>query len=220
MAWSASAANPIHQPVATASTLVSAQVVSNAAPTNRAIEPSPETLIARYTYWLAVFTAILAIVSAVEIYYLVRTDKTARLSAEAARKSAESLPRIERAYLLVDRISFSSGSGQIMAQLRFKNFGKTPAIVTKYQNNFTAILPEAPEYPPDLAPREQVVEAYGFLQAPESVYLGTNQLLNFYGMITYQDIFKIMHATRFCFIVQLGGSPPFRSGGDAYNGYD
>jgi hypothetical protein len=49
---------------------------------------SPEETIALYTEVLAWFTAVLAIVSAVQGIFLYRADKTARISADAANKAA------------------------------------------------------------------------------------------------------------------------------------
>ena len=45
--------------------------------------------IADYTWWLAVLTAVLAAVSAGQGYFLLQADKTARIAAEAAKKSVE-----------------------------------------------------------------------------------------------------------------------------------
>jgi hypothetical protein len=50
---------------------------------------SADERIAKYTFWLAVLTGALVTVSAFQGYFLIRSDKTARISAEAARKSVE-----------------------------------------------------------------------------------------------------------------------------------
>jgi hypothetical protein len=50
---------------------------------------SADERIADYTEWLAFFTAALVVVSTVQIGYLIRADKTARLSAESASRLAE-----------------------------------------------------------------------------------------------------------------------------------
>jgi hypothetical protein len=49
---------------------------------------SPEDRIADYTAALALFTAVLMLVSSAQIYFLCRADKTARISANAAKQSA------------------------------------------------------------------------------------------------------------------------------------
>ncbi len=49
--------------------------------------------VAFYTFVLGIFTALVAIVSATQIIFLIRTDKVTRISANAAQKSAEALPQ-------------------------------------------------------------------------------------------------------------------------------
>ena len=84
--------------------------------------------VAFYTLFLTVFSGLLAAVSFVQIRYLIRADKTARIAAEAARGSAETssttAERQLRAYVLADNIGFHA-SGIAIAQIR--NFGQTPA---------------------------------------------------------------------------------------------
>lgn len=50
---------------------------------------SPDDRIAAYTLWLAIFTGALVVVSSLQIFFLLRADKTARISADAARLAAE-----------------------------------------------------------------------------------------------------------------------------------
>src|SRR6202035_4014094 len=51
--------------------------------------------VAFYTLVLGIFTALLVAVAGIQIRYLIRTDKTARISAEAAKKSDDALPALE-----------------------------------------------------------------------------------------------------------------------------
>lgn len=92
-----------------------------------------------YTALLAVFTGALVIVSACQIYFLIRADKTSRTAAEAAKKSADSLRNIERAYVFIDyellrerneAIKVGGISPYKQIELVFKNLGRTPAIVS------------------------------------------------------------------------------------------
>jgi|SRR6266446_2111327 len=103
--------------------------------------------IARYTLWLAILTGALVLVSSIQIFFLIRTDKIARLSAEAAKQSADALIGSERAWLLLvmDGWNFYEVVQKYMdkdnwpalaeerlrptVQFHFKNFGKTPAFV-------------------------------------------------------------------------------------------
>lgn len=47
--------------------------------------------IARYTFWLAMLTGGLVVVSAVQIFFLIRADKTARIMAETAQRQATTM---------------------------------------------------------------------------------------------------------------------------------
>jgi hypothetical protein len=107
--------------------------------------------VAFYTFVLAIFTALLAIVSSTQIVFLIRTDKTARIAAEAADRSAKAIAVVEQAYVypviiahgaieecIRNALVFYEGdhtkddvptpeTAEITFQ--FKNFGKTPAIL-------------------------------------------------------------------------------------------
>ncbi len=62
---------------------------------------SADDRIATYTLWLAVLTGGLVVVSGIQGYFLLRADKTAKISADAAKLNAESLIDAERAHLYV-----------------------------------------------------------------------------------------------------------------------
>jgi hypothetical protein len=51
--------------------------------------------VAFYTFVLAIFTAVLAIVAFTQIGFLIRSDKTARVAADAAKLSADAIVRVE-----------------------------------------------------------------------------------------------------------------------------
>jgi hypothetical protein len=74
--------------------------------------------VAFYTFVLAIFTALLAVVSATQIYFLIRADKTARISAEAAQATADAIQITERPYIFIwgmigsaPAVVFSSSQG-------------------------------------------------------------------------------------------------------------
>jgi hypothetical protein len=50
---------------------------------------SADDRIAKYTLWLAILTGALVVVSTFQGYFLIRSDRTARIAAETARKSTE-----------------------------------------------------------------------------------------------------------------------------------
>lgn len=57
--------------------------------------PSADELVAHYTQWLAYSTGALVLVSAAQIGFLIRADKTGRLAAEAAKASADAAVAVE-----------------------------------------------------------------------------------------------------------------------------
>ena len=101
--------------------------------------------IAVYTLALVVFTAVLASVSIVQVYFLTRADKTARISAEATRASSQMVIDTERARLLpfisrssnlsIDATNYDPElptavlEPPLVFELYFRNYGRTPAIV-------------------------------------------------------------------------------------------
>jgi hypothetical protein len=108
--------------------------------------------IANYTWALASFTGLLAVVSIIQIGFLLRADRTTRISADAAKAAANALPVVERAYVYpiiastdgidnyIEKAVLSvpiSDPGNTNIPLKemlyitftIKNFGKTPAIL-------------------------------------------------------------------------------------------
>jgi hypothetical protein len=109
---------------------------------------SSDDRLATYTLWLALFTAALACISGLQIYFLTRADKTGRITAEAARDSAHaateqgSLTQASinqgarssrtglRAYVYpqsTDATQFRIGNAAFMTvSIVWKNMGQTP----------------------------------------------------------------------------------------------
>jgi hypothetical protein len=101
-----------------------------------AVQASAEDRVADYTFWLMVFTAALATISAIQIWFLIRSDNTARMSAEAAKKSAEvaEAALVAGTRAIVSTAGFTafweSGADANQINWRFRpkwrNDGKTP----------------------------------------------------------------------------------------------
>src|SRR5882724_10382161 len=111
--------------------------------------------VADYTKVLAWFTAVLAVVSGFQLWFLRRSDETARIAADAAlvnakaaKQSVDTIPRMERAYLFLDtrveviikNFKFTDvGAGEedfrSSVEYGFKNHGRTPAIVGALHQN-------------------------------------------------------------------------------------
>jgi hypothetical protein len=93
--------------------------------------------IAFFTFWLVVLTAVLSVAAVVQFFFLLRADKTARISAEAAKKSAN----VARDTLIVNNrpwmaVSISIGSdltydqqgdARVVIVFMLKNVGNSPA---------------------------------------------------------------------------------------------
>ena len=122
----------------------------NAAAKNGAAEMSvAEDKIASYTGWLAFFTLALVVVSATQIGFLIRTDKSTTISAEAAKLKATIMLAVEsRMPLIVDLklVEYSHIPGEnALAErllpgpiqpncrflLAFENKGRTPVVMSE-----------------------------------------------------------------------------------------
>jgi hypothetical protein len=124
---------------------------------------SADDKIADYTWWLAAFTCALVVVSAVQINFLIRTDETARISANAAQKSADLAERAlvtsRRAWLSIDDFKIISPTelteqgARIRVKFTVKNLGDTPA--TRFWFNATHWLHALGE--PYMAARDQFI---------------------------------------------------------------
>jgi uncharacterized protein (UPF0333 family) len=95
---------------------------------------------AHYTLYLAIGTFALAVISAFQIYFLIRTDRTARKSAEAAVRAAKAAEdsilkaddtarRELRAYIVVEPAGIEgfAENSEIIASVIVRNSGKIPA---------------------------------------------------------------------------------------------
>jgi hypothetical protein len=179
------------------------------------IDPrKPDERIADYTLWLERFTGLLALITTVQIGFLIRADRTARTSADAAKLAAEVIPKIERAYIFV-KVQLRDAPSpfpEITIDVGFYNHGKTPALITKLRA-YPAILTTAPqrlnefpgsenEVPQGLAVTAggvywttvaQVVdqESYGQIKSGEITLFCV-------GRIEYDDILGSHNETGFC----------------------
>lgn len=121
--------------------------------THECREDAATEALAKYTEWLVYATTALAFFSILQGIFLYRADKTARISADAAKQSADAaalnagiIPKMERAFVFFDSAESNDlGSALISNMLSaiptpqqsiikitygFKNHGRTPAIVT------------------------------------------------------------------------------------------
>jgi hypothetical protein len=175
--------------------------------------------VAFYTFVLSIFTGLLAVVSATQIIFLIRTDKITRITAEAAQKSADHIPRVERAYLSgggapsnlqpIDPQNIRAGIRHMNFMLDINNYGKTPGELLEFgigwcEFDEVAQLPTRPNYRwfffrdfirPDTSSRHLVE-----IGIPENARIDPV----IYGRYGYQDIFGAKHSDGF---IQRGGTP-------------
>lgn len=121
---------------------------------NQTTQISADDRIANYTALLAWFTGLLAIVSTIQIAFLTKAEKTARLSARAALKSAETSERAliagQRAFIgvsfeavAVKNIQTGRVAGYQFSAI-WKNAGETP---TRNMTNHVNIVVRESELP-------------------------------------------------------------------------
>jgi hypothetical protein len=184
---------------------------------------------ARGTVWLAILTAVLAVIALFQLWLFLRqlrlTEKAARdaeMAANAAKASADVLPKIERAYVFVEVIVSSVTLGErdnlyeLDITVRFTNHGKTPAILS--------IIRAYPQWsgtpPQQLLPTSRanqeipdglVIGAEGHFDVdlPQSfAHEGWVSLVNggvyiyVIGRVEYKDVMGNEHHTGFCWQVR------------------
>jgi cbb3-type cytochrome oxidase subunit 3 len=183
------------------------------------VSESPEDRIADYTAALALFTAVLVLVSSAQIYFLFRADKTARTAANAAKQSADFLRNIERAYVFIDyellrerNAALKEGgiSPYKQIELVFKNFGRTPAIVNGI--NFKCLYWQN-RYLPEMKADSMKIPSgiaigSGSPWSIPAIFKGTQRHINeamggagsiyLYGEIAYRDMLGEQRETGFC----------------------
>jgi hypothetical protein len=95
-----------------------------------------EDPVAFYTFVLSIFTALLAIISATQIAFLIRADRTARITAEAADLNARAVVAAELPILAPSGMSLKDPGGAIVVgylpqksifNINFRNSGRTAA---------------------------------------------------------------------------------------------
>lgn len=178
-----------------------------------AIKDDPITT---YTFWLMIFTGALVICNVGLWFYTMR-------AANSAKKAADALPTVERAYLFIDSIEWPKGElGFTLSEYNkltpikgiIRNVGRTPAILCKVSSMVSI---KESEYPTKEAVRGKleisvptgvIIEgdgtepfscggAIGPSIMTESDFIQATILC--YGYVIYEDIFGKSHETGFCY---------------------
>jgi hypothetical protein len=186
----------------------------------------PTDSVGLYTLVLCVFTGILAIVSIFQGVMLLRSDKTARLAAEAAKKSADAVVNAELPILILHFVNLAApGIASITPKtplpekfkpiIGFENYGRGPAQIVSGCLEWT-IAKDPRELP--LPPKYQNIAPYTSnavilqnrripVDAPCEIELTSDQIsslnaheqfLWIYGYIAYRDFLDTPHEVRFC----------------------
>jgi hypothetical protein len=184
---------------------------------NKTTQDIAAEIVAYYTKVLAWFTGVLALASIGQGFMLLRTDKITRRAADAAKESADHIPRVERAYLHgggepigVQMWPEKDGVQNLPTfRLDINNHGKTPGELLEYGIGWCRIseiddLPLTPHYKwyyyrdfvQSNAPRE-----IKKLKMPNDIPISDAVI---FGRFGYKDIFGECHSNGF---VQHGGNP-------------
>ncbi len=103
---------------------------------HRTKEENDEALV-RYTLWLAVLTGGLVLVSAGQGFFLLRADKTARMTAEASQAQTHNFSKLERPYLYISNpkgleLEAHTPDPYHYVTYQVANYGKTPATIKEF----------------------------------------------------------------------------------------
>jgi hypothetical protein len=188
----------------------------------------PTDSVGLYTLVLSLFTALLAFVSIFQGFLLLRADKTARIAADAAKRSADSAFAAERArfFIVIESHNLTAVLGNVEGRgilaagenfsirYRFQNYGKTPAIIKVMTiDSMIATDPAEPpihflsikDFPEYMigAGGSTKVDWYSPMQAPhlsqvQAVGRNTARLW-FYGRLYYDDVFGNHQVHKFYF---------------------
>jgi hypothetical protein len=179
--------------------------------------------VAFYTFVLSIFTGLLAIVSAIQIGFLIRSDKTARIAAEAASLNAKAAVAVELPILAPISIALHREPGVIgrvdmpgpisTLRINFKNWGRTHAeLISQYVEWLVAAkLPEIPIYKTELAfpPGTFVESGKNLRDAPQDFIINIQpdeveaiakeeKFLWVYGYLSFNDFLGNPHQHRWC----------------------
>lgn len=157
-------------------------------------------------------------------------------AAKAVKKSADAMIAIERPRVIISKTAIHEtideelGYPILICQYRYKNFGKSPAIMENYSINL-AILPALPEHPEcavHLSSRNilrQDQETTDLLISTSSrdanlvSKIGEGYSVYLFGFFRYRDVFDAVIITGFCERINWVTGEYALAGGTAYN-YD
>jgi hypothetical protein len=145
-----------------------------------------------------------------------------RRAANAARKAAEHLPAVERAYVFGGPTDLFLLHDQASVRLAMQNYGKTPAVVREWLVEFVAQEPRGVKPAYDKAKKtetNEILEPFKLFSPPTLFRSEIPAPFFIVGYITYDDVFRQSHTTRFCVGVARDGKAAY-AGHAAWNVFD
>jgi hypothetical protein len=145
-----------------------------------------------------------------------------RRAANAARLAAEYVPAVERAYVFGGPTDLFLLHDQASVRLAMQNFGKTPAVIRGWLVEFLAQEPRGRKPTYDESKRTDANEILepDKLFSPAVTFRSEIAAPFFIvGYISYDDVFRKAHTTRFCVAVTRDSKASY-AGHAAWNAYD
>lgn len=188
---------------------------AKSAPQESVQDISAET-VAYYTKVLAWFTGVLAIVSAVQFFFIYRADKRAaqafREQARAARAAVGAVQvarDTERAYVSGGGYLFNNTAdeGRLWFRVTVDNYGKTPGVLRWYAFEFCGRhdIPETPAYATEGYVRRPFFDRIKPGEEGREIevirYPPTNSQV-VYGRHWFEDIWGKEHSCGFCLLIE------------------
>jgi hypothetical protein len=183
--------------------------------------------VAFYTFILSIFTALLALVSFAQVGFLIRADRTARLTAEAAKLSADAAIGVELPIISLAQIQLKNQdqggrtAGAVVGppgpvsklEIAFRNLGRTPAELIAQCVEWAVVqkLPDTPIYKANFpyvpgtfieageASTATLQNYFIRLQPGEITEIADDtKFLWVFGYLSFKDFLGKTHSTRFC----------------------
>ena len=164
---------------------------------------------------IVTFTALLALSTLLLWIYTRRV-------ANAARIAAEHLPAVERAYVFGGPTDLFLLHDQASVRLAMQNYGKTPAVIREWLVEFVAQEPRGSRPGYDKAKRtvtNEILEPFKLFSPPTVFRSEIAAPFFIVGYITYDDVFRQSHTTKFCVGVARDGKAAY-AGHPEWNVFD
>jgi hypothetical protein len=164
---------------------------------------------------IVTFTALLAFSTLLLWIYTRRV-------ANAARVAAEHLPAVERAYVFGGPTDLFLLHDQASVRLAMQNYGKTPAVIREWLVEFVAQEPRGSKPGYDRTKKtatNEILEPFKLFSPPKVFRSEIPAPFYIVGYITYDDVFRQSHTTKFCVGVARDGKAAY-AGHAAWNVFD